>query len=160
LFHIAQAEQRCFIDFLDAGYFVIFDKGQTIFRYQIAVVSDLTEGFNERFIIDLSTMGGRRLLDNLALTGPEDAHPALTDRLRAIGAAPRLALPAPGQASDCLLGEARTRIARELDRRWRRTIRPSWEKRYRAAQESRARFAGYACEIEAGDTAHRQGGAR
>ena len=75
-------------------------------------------------------------------TGPEDAHPALVDRLRAIGATPRLALPAPGAAADQLLGEARTRIAEELDRRWRRTIRPSWEKRYREVQESRARFAG------------------
>ena len=91
-------------------------------------------------------------------TGPEDAHPALTDRLRAIGAAPRLALPAPGQAADRLLGEARTRIAQELDRDWRRTIRPSWEKRYREVQESRARFAGNACGPEACEAVRREAG--
>ncbi len=90
-------------------------------------------------------------------TGAEDTHPALVDRLRAIGATPRLALPAPGEAADRMLGEAHTRIAQELDRRWRRTIRPSWEKRYRAVQESRARFAGNIRALEACDA--RQGDA-
>jgi len=93
-------------------------------------------------------------------TCAEDTHPALIDRLRAIGATPRLALPAPGQAADRLLGEARTRIAQELDRHWRKTIRPSWEKRYCEVQESRARFAGNACSLEACDALRREAGTR
>jgi hypothetical protein len=50
-------------------------------------------------------------------------------------------LPAPGQGADRLLGAALAPLADEFDRRWRESIQPSWEKRYREVQDSRARLA-------------------
>ena len=76
-----------------------------------------------------------------APTGVDDTHPALADRLKAIGQEPRLALPSPGAGSDRLLGAALAPITDEFDRRWREAIQPSWEKRYREVQGSRARLA-------------------
>jgi Zn-dependent protease with chaperone function len=74
-------------------------------------------------------------------TGVDDTHPALPDRLAAIGETPHLGLPAPGQSADRLLGAALPGITEEFDRRWREAIQPSWQKRHREVQESRARLA-------------------
>ena len=74
-------------------------------------------------------------------TTVDDTHPALKDRLAAIGQAPRLALPAEGEAADRLLGGALASITRAFDQRWRSDIRPAWEERHRKVQEDRRTLA-------------------
>jgi Zn-dependent protease with chaperone function len=74
-------------------------------------------------------------------TTSDDTHPALRERLRAIGEPARLAPPAPGAAADTLLGPALAGMAERLDRAWQDGIRPAWEDRYREAQAARERFA-------------------
>ncbi|MDH4094721.1 MAG: M48 family metallopeptidase [Betaproteobacteria bacterium] len=75
------------------------------------------------------------------VTTVEDTHPALKDRLAAIGQAPRLALPADGEAADRLLGTALPSITEAFDQRWRTSILPAWEERYQRVQEERRRLA-------------------
>lgn len=70
-----------------------------------------------------------------------DTHPALADRLNAIGETPRLCPPASGWAADRLLGDALASITDTFDRRWRDHILPAWEERHRTVQEERLRFA-------------------
>lgn len=74
-------------------------------------------------------------------TSVADTHPALADRLRAIGEQPRLASPAPDEAADRLLGGALTAITEEFDRRWQHAIASSWERRYVQVQADRKRLA-------------------
>lgn len=74
-------------------------------------------------------------------TDASNTHPSLSDRLNAIGEAPRLALPAAGQSADTLLGESLPQITTDLDRHWRQSILAAWEQRHREVQEGRARLA-------------------
>jgi Zn-dependent protease with chaperone function len=74
-------------------------------------------------------------------TSSADTHPALNDRLKAIGQPPRLALPTVGQAADRLLGGALQAITESFDRRWRDSISCSWAERYQEVQESRRQLA-------------------
>lgn len=66
-----------------------------------------------------------------------DTHPALSDRLSAIGETPRLASPAPGKAADRLLGPALEAVTTAFDRRWHDAIREAWEERHQEVQEGR-----------------------
>jgi Zn-dependent protease with chaperone function len=74
-----------------------------------------------------------------------DTHPALKQRLAAIGQAPRLALPREGEAADRLLGAALPAITETFDRRWHDNVLPHWEARYQKAEEGRRTLA----ELEA-----------
>jgi hypothetical protein len=74
-------------------------------------------------------------------TSVANTHPALADRLRALGQPPLLALPSAGEAADTLLGRALEPITAEFDRGWREAIQPSWERRHREVQEARAQLA-------------------
>jgi len=74
-------------------------------------------------------------------TTVDDTHPALADRLKAIGASARLAPPAPGKAADRLLGAALATVTAAFDRRWRDSIEPAWQERHREVQEGRRRLA-------------------
>ncbi len=74
-------------------------------------------------------------------TDTADTHPALTDRLAAIGEPPHLALPTPGQAADRLLGGALENLTARLDGHWAETISPSWAERFRNVQDGRRRLA-------------------
>lgn len=80
----------------------------------------------------------------------DDTHPALKDRLAAIGQAPRVALPAEGQAADRLLGAALPAITEAFDRRWRENILPAWEERHRKVQEGRQTLAALDARAAAG----------
>ena len=71
----------------------------------------------------------------------DDTHPALAERLHALGEKPGLVLPAAGAAADRLLGGALERITREFDQRWHEGILPSWQERHREVQEARQRLA-------------------
>jgi Zn-dependent protease with chaperone function len=74
-------------------------------------------------------------------TSLADTHPALADRLRALGQEPRLALPAVSEAADKLLGAALPAITEEFDRRWQQGIAPAWQQRHQQVQDSRKRLA-------------------
>lgn len=74
-------------------------------------------------------------------TASGDTHPALADRLLAIGEGPRLAPPAPGMAADRLLGNALSALTEAFDLRWHDDILPSWQIRHLEVQEGRRRLA-------------------
>lgn len=74
-------------------------------------------------------------------TTSADTHPALADRLHAVGAEPRLAVPSPGEGADRLLGAAAARIVAELDERWRAGVDHDWRSNYEQACSGRARLA-------------------
>lgn len=69
-----------------------------------------------------------------------DTHPALSDRLQAIGEPARLMPPAAGQSADLLLGNALATVAQAFDDNWRRSVLPSWQQRHSLAQKGRRRL--------------------
>jgi Zn-dependent protease with chaperone function len=85
----------------------------------------------------------RRWLDQALerVTTVDDTHPALAERVKAIGETPRFSPPAEGQAADCLLGEKLSGLTEEFDNNWREHIQPSWEQRHRDVQKARSRLA-------------------
>ncbi len=101
---------------------------------------------------ELDETSGRTWLEQAMTrqTDSADTHPALADRLRAIGEAPRLALPPVGEAADRLLGKALEPITRSFDRRWQDAILPSWEARHREVQDARRQLAELNARFEAG----------
>lgn len=95
----------------------------------------------------------RRWLDRaMALeTGQTDTHPALRDRLQAMGAQPALALPMQGQAADQLLGAGLAPITAALDRDWRKRIEPVWTEHFEQVKQSRASLAELNQRVAAGE---------
>ena len=83
-------------------------------------------------------------------TNSFDTHPALKDRLSAIGEAPRIALPSLDQSADQLLADARDSITQNFDQRWKDNISPSWEQRHHEVQENRKRLASLDSQFETG----------
>jgi hypothetical protein len=73
-------------------------------------------------------------------TSSEDTHPALRDRLAAIGEEPSFGPPEPGQAADGLLGPVLEETTTALDRRWKENILFAWEQRHHEIQEGRRRL--------------------
>lgn len=71
----------------------------------------------------------------------DDTHPALADRLAAIGREPDLAPPAPGEAADALLGDLLALVTDSFDRRWHDNVMTAWEQRHQQVKEGRARLA-------------------
>lgn len=74
-------------------------------------------------------------------TDIDDTHPALADRLQAIGAAPQLRVAAGASAAQALLGGVLATITQALEQGWRAQVLPEWEKRHRQIQADRARLA-------------------
>lgn len=70
----------------------------------------------------------------------DDTHPALKERLAALGEKPRLALPVQGTAADALLQPALERLSEAFDRRWHEGVLPAWQRRHAEVQESRRRL--------------------
>jgi hypothetical protein len=70
-------------------------------------------------------------------TSTADTHPALADRLLAIGATPELMTPAPGLAADQLLGDALDTITARLDADWTRRVEASWRERFDQSSRDR-----------------------
>jgi Zn-dependent protease with chaperone function len=73
-------------------------------------------------------------------TNCEDTHPALSERLAAIGKEPNFNPPAPGQAADTLLGSSLDPTTKALDARWKNIILAAWEQRHSEIQEGRRRL--------------------
>jgi Zn-dependent protease with chaperone function len=74
-------------------------------------------------------------------TGYGDTHPCLVDRLKAVAVEPYLPEPITSSAADTLLGPTLEGLRRELDERWRSTVKQWWTKRHQYANESRVRLA-------------------
>lgn len=71
----------------------------------------------------------------------DDTHPALADRLHALGASPRLQYPAAGLAADTLLGSALPAVTDRFDQGWSERVRSAWEGRHREVQQARQQLA-------------------
>jgi len=84
-------------------------------------------------------------------TTSSDTHPALKDRLKAIGQTPCLKAPAIGSTADRLLGAALGTITDGFDSRWKDRILPSWEDHYRDVKNGRAQLAAFNERVENGD---------
>jgi hypothetical protein len=86
-------------------------------------------------------------------TSVADTHPALADRLRALGEPPSLALPSAGEAADTLLGSAALEsITTAFDGRWRDLIQPSWEDRHQEVKQKRAQLSALDARLANGPT--------
>lgn len=110
-------------------------------------------GLRQRVAVDLEDEADRtRWLDNAMRrkTDFADTHPALSDRLQALGESPRFEPPGAAESADRLLGAALAQITTRLDDEWRVAIQPSWEAWHASAQESRARFAELEQRLESG----------
>lgn len=104
-----------------------------------APFAHLDSGLRERLDGDDTQ---RWLHHALALqTTSDDTHPALSDRLRALGQSATLAPPATGESADCLLGPGRQAIIDRLDRAWQDRIAHDWRQRYQEVQQGRQRLA-------------------
>lgn len=107
-------------------------------------------------------IGHRCLSQALAeKTGSGDTHPALADRLAALGysaisdpvsdtLSPKLGLPAftTQSAAEQLLGDAQEELTARIDQRWQEQTAPGWRERHTRVQESQKRLA--ALEEKAG----------
>ena len=73
-------------------------------------------------------------------TTSEDTHPALSERLAAIGEEPSFSPPEPGHAADGLLGPSLDVTTKALDSKWKDSILAAWELRHEEIQEGRRRL--------------------
>jgi Zn-dependent protease with chaperone function len=116
-----------------------------------APFNEFGRGFAEELLPEHTGRWLQRALQRC--TSSADTHPALADRLRAVGADPRLAVPAPGEGADRLLGATGARIVAELDERWRAGVDHDWRSSYEQACSGRARLAELAEQAEQGELA-------
>ena len=109
-------------------------------------------GMGQRVSAELDADSTRGWLEQAMArrTTSADTHPALGDRLKAIGEAPVLAPPTANTGADSLLGAARAAIIEAFDRQWEEAIRPVWEQRHREVQEARKRLAELDRRVAAG----------
>ena len=96
----------------------------------------------EHFALDLDQETAKGWLDRAVAnqTTSADTHPALADRLKAIGETPRLNPPKPGGAADQLLGDALVPLTDGFDRRWQEYILPAWQERHEQVRLERHRL--------------------
>jgi Zn-dependent protease with chaperone function len=73
-------------------------------------------------------------------TGYGDTHPCLADRLKAIAVEPYVPGAIESSAADVLLGATVDNLRRDLDERWRTSVKQWWNKRHQYANESRLRL--------------------
>ncbi len=101
------------------------------FAPHAAMGSTLVRELDPRSIKDylLRALAGR--------TGTADTHPALHDRLLALGDKARLRLPREGQGADRLLGAALPELTATFDRRWQESIAAAWTERFAAVRAGR-----------------------
>lgn len=74
-------------------------------------------------------------------TGTTDTHPALSDRLRALGQEARLPEPVTESAAAHFFGHQLPRYAGQLDHLWRQSIERQWQERYQQAQQEQQELA-------------------
>jgi Zn-dependent protease with chaperone function len=85
-----------------------------------------------------------QVLTRAAETGTEgaDTHPALGDRLAALGTAAVVPAPASPSAAEEWLGPEYPEVLARFDSGWAERNRAGWQERHHAVQEARARLAG------------------
>lgn len=84
-------------------------------------------------------------------TGTEDTHPALADRLAAMGTTAVMAVPNASDRADQLLGTATARLARHFDETWREGIAESWRQFHERVQKDRETLATLRTQAGKGD---------
>ena len=89
-------------------------------------------------------------------TSHVDTHPALSDRLKAMGESAAFAPPLKGQGADQLLGSALKRLENIFDVRWRDGVLSSWQKYHNDTQAKRTRLT--ALRAEGATTPLNEGG--
>jgi Zn-dependent protease with chaperone function len=85
-------------------------------------------------------------------TSTADTHPALADRLLAIGASPELMTPEPGLSADQLLGAALDAITARLDADWSRRVEAGWRERFDQSSRDRDTLAAFDARRANGET--------
>lgn len=92
----------------------------------------------------LSDEEARRWLDRAMAeeTNSSDTHPALRERLKAIGQDPRLPPTVTETAADRFLGTQVRDLAALVNRAWTAQVESSWRKQYATAQEEKAELRG------------------
>lgn len=84
-----------------------------------------------------------------------DSHPALSDRVRALGVEPGLPDRAPEPSDTALaayLPRTASAMAKRLDAEFRENLAPVWAEKYCEAQEERKRLAELTARVEGGET--------
>lgn len=74
-------------------------------------------------------------------TGTADTHPALGDRLKALGCSPIIPEPLPQSAASYFLGESLPEMAAGIDAHWRAQVEGAWRERHAYLQGARERLA-------------------
>jgi Zn-dependent protease with chaperone function len=77
-------------------------------------------------------------------TGHADTHPALKDRLAAMGAPPVLPTTPPRTAAEAWLGARLAGVLLDFDQAWLQRNREPWQQRYQYVQEARGKLTGLA----------------
>ncbi|QSX79029.1 M48 family metallopeptidase [Agrilutibacter solisilvae] len=85
--------------------------------------------------------------------GPDDTHPSLAQRARALGGAPALR-PRDGDAATHYLGAHADAIGAQLDRAWREHVRQAWQTHFDATASERARLEELERRLELDAAAH------
>ncbi len=117
----------------------IFSQADEFPRPSLVPYSEMREGFVTG--LDEKSVDAWLKLELARNTTSEDTHPALRDRLQALGEPARLAPPAINKAADTLLGNSLEVITNIFDRRWQEAVLPSWQERYQTVQEERRKLA-------------------
>lgn len=112
--------------------------------------TDLSKPLAQELDQDLTKNLLQRAL--LEQTRSANTHPALKDRLHAIGAEPELAPPGEGQGADQLLGSALADIETRFDQAWCSHVADAWGSRYKEVQEGRQQLAQLNARLENGET--------
>ncbi|WP_034349215.1 M48 family metallopeptidase [Noviherbaspirillum massiliense] len=74
-------------------------------------------------------------------TGSDDTHPSLSDRLRALGEAPRVPEAIGESAAQRYLAQSLSRLTSELDQGWRERVADSWRERFEHVQQGKTELA-------------------
>lgn len=76
-----------------------------------------------------------------ARAGPADTHPSLSERLAALGQAPRIPPRPVRSAAEVLLGPSLARVQAQLEADWRAGVGAAWERAHEEGKQEVARLA-------------------
>jgi Zn-dependent protease with chaperone function len=102
---------------------------------------DVTPHVSMRFGPIEAEQAASRIAEELELeTGLADTHPALQDRLAAIGVEPRVPPLAEVSAAEAWLGDALPEVAAHFDAQWREWIYERWTRHFESLKAQRERL--------------------
>ena len=82
-------------------------------------------------------------------TSTDDTHPALCDRLAAVGAEAALVTPRQGERADQLLGARGDKVAAQFDEEWRAGVAEAWRLFHERTQKEREALVGLRAKSDA-----------